>query len=62
LDGLFAIFIIYIGVDLGMFLLLYGVGGIGSQARTSDEAIEWPLQVRYDQKIVKYGRVAEQSN
>ena len=32
------------------------------QSRTSDEAVERPLQVRYDQKIAKYGQVADQNN
>ena len=36
--------------------------GVDGQAKTSDEATERPLQVRYDQKMAKYGRVAEQSN
>ena len=27
-----------------------------------DQATERPLQIRYDQKMAKYGRVAEQSN
>ena len=36
--------------------------GVDGQSRTSDEAVERPLQVRYDQKMAKYGRVAEQSN
>ena len=31
------------------------------QSRTSDEAVERPLQVRYDQKIAKYGQVAKQN-
>ena len=30
------------------------------QSRTSDEAVERPLQVRYDQKMAKYGQVAVQ--
>ena len=30
------------------------------QSRTSDEAVERPLQVRYDQKMAKYGQVAAQ--
>ena len=38
------------------------VTGVDGQSRTSDEATEWSLQVRYDQKIAKYGRVAEQNN
>ena len=32
--------------------------GVDGQSRTSDEAVERPLQVRYDQKIAKYGQVA----
>ena len=36
--------------------------GVDGQSRTSDEAVERPLQVRYDQKMAKYGRIAEQSN
>ena len=32
------------------------------QSRTSDEAVDRPLQVRYDQKMVKYGRIAEQNS
>jgi hypothetical protein len=38
------------------------VTGIDGQSRASDEAAERPLQVRYDQKMAKYGRVAEQNN
>ena len=38
------------------------VTGVDGQSRTSDEAAERPLQVRYDQKIAKYSRVAEQNN
>ena len=30
------------------------------QSRTSDEAVERPLQVRFDQKMAKYGQVATQ--
>ena len=36
--------------------------GVDGQSRTSDEAVERPLQVRYDQKIAKYGQVADQNN
>ena len=36
--------------------------GVDGQSRISDEAAERPLQVRYDQKMTKYGRVAEQNN
>ena len=32
--------------------------GIDGQSRTSDEAVERPLQVRYDQKMAKCGQVA----
>ena len=35
--------------------------GVDGQSRTSDEAVERPLQVRYDQKIAKYGQVAKQN-
>ena len=38
------------------------VTGVDGQSRSSDEATERPLQIRYDQKMAKYGRVAEQSN
>ena len=38
------------------------VTGVDGQSRASDEAVERPLQVRYDQKMAKYGRVAEQNN
>ena len=38
------------------------VTGVDGQSRTSDEAAERPLQIRYDQKVAKYGRVAEQNN
>ena len=41
---------------MSTFRLFFG------QSRTSDEATERPLQIRYDQKMAKYGRVAEQSN
>ena len=36
--------------------------GVNGQSRTSDEATDRPLQTRYDQKMAKYGRVAEQCN
>ena len=36
--------------------------GIDGQSRTSDEAVERPLQARYDQKMAKYGQMAEQNN
>ena len=36
--------------------------GVDSQSRISDEAVERPLQVRYDQKMAKYGHVAERNN
>ena len=36
--------------------------GIDGQSWTSDEAVERPLQVRYDQKMAKYGQVAERDN
>ena len=32
--------------------------GVDGQSRTSDEAVERPLQVLYDQKMAKYGQVA----
>ena len=38
------------------------VTGIDGQSRTSDEAAERPMQVRYEQKMTKYGRIVEQSN
>ena len=38
------------------------VTGVDGQSRSNDEATERPLQTRYDQKMAKYGRVAEQSN
>ena len=34
---------------------------IRDRSRSNDEATERPLQARYDQKMAKYGRVAEQS-
>ena len=36
--------------------------GVDGQSKTSDEAAERPLQVRYDQKMTKYGRVTERNN
>ena len=36
--------------------------GVDEQSRTSDEAVERPMQVRYEQKMAKYGRVAEQND
>ena len=35
------------------------VTGIDGQSRTSDEAVERPLQERYDQKMTKYGPIKE---
>ena len=34
------------------------VTGVNGQSRATDEAVERPLQVRYDQKVAKYGPVA----
>ena len=34
--------------------------GVDGQSRTSDEAVERPLQARRDQKMAKYGQVAAQ--
>ena len=36
--------------------------GVDGQSRASDEATERRLQIRYDQKMAKYGRVVEQNN
>ena len=36
--------------------------GVDEQSRTNDEAVERPMQVRYEQKMAKYGRVAEQDD
>ena len=36
--------------------------GIGGQSRTSDDLPDRPLQVRYDQKMAKYSRIAEQNS
>ena len=38
------------------------VFSVDGQSRSNDEATERPLQTRYDQKMAKYGRIAEQSN
>ena len=38
------------------------VTGVDGQSRTSDEAADRHLQVRYYQKMVKYGRAAEQNS
>ena len=38
------------------------VTGVDGQSRATDEAVERPLQARYDQKMAKYGPVAEQNN
>ena len=38
------------------------VTGVDGQSRASNEATERPLQIRYDQKMAKYARVAEQNN
>ena len=38
------------------------VTGVDGQSRATDEAVERPLQVSYDQKMAKYGPVAEQNN
>ena len=37
------------------------VTGVDGQSRSNDEATERPLQTRYDQKMAKYGHVAEQN-
>ena len=48
---------------LGRQIILdVAVTGIDGQSRTSDDASERPMQVRYEQKMSKYGRLAEQSN
>ena len=36
--------------------------GVDGQSRTSDEAVDRPLQARYDQKMAKHSRVADQSS
>ena len=38
------------------------VTGIDGQSRASDEAAERPMQARYDQKMAKYSRVADQNS
>ena len=38
------------------------VTGVDDQSRTSDEAVDRPLQARYDKKMAKYGRVADQNS
>ena len=38
------------------------VTGIDGHSRTSDEAAERPTLARYDQKLAKYGRFAEQNS
>ena len=38
------------------------VTGVDGRSRATDEDVERPLQARYDQKMAKYGRVAEQNN
>ena len=38
------------------------IDNVDGQCRTSDEAVERPLQVRYDQKMAKYGQVAGRSD
>ena len=43
-------------------ILDVAVTAVDGQSRTSDEATKRPLQVRYDQKMAKYGHVAEQNN
>jgi len=40
----------------------FAVTGVDGQSRASDEATERPSQIWYDQKMAKYGRVAEQNN
>ena len=37
------------------------VTGVDGQSRATDEAVERSLQVRYDQKMAKYGPVATQN-
>ena len=43
-------------------IIVMALTGVDGQSRTSDEAVERPLQVRHDQKMAKYGQVAHQSN
>ena len=38
------------------------MAGIDGQSRASDEAVERRVQARYEQKMAKCGRVAEQNN
>ena len=35
--------------------------GVDGQSRTHDDMVERSLQVRYDQKMAKYGQVAERN-
>ena len=37
------------------------VTGVDGQSRTSDDLPNRPLQVRYEQKIAKYGQIADQN-
>ena len=43
----------------GQVIIDVAVTGVDGQSRTSDEAVERPLQVRYDQKMSKYSCVGE---
>ena len=46
--------------DFGRQIILdVALTGVNGQSRTSDDLPDRPLQVRYDQKIVKYGRIAK---
>ena len=52
-----------LGRGLGRQVIIdVAVTGVDGQSKASDEAAERPLQVRYDQKMAKYSRVAEQNN
>ena len=44
------------------YIYIIAVTGVDGHCMTSDDLLERPLQVRYDQKMAKYGQAAERND
>ena len=44
------------------YIYIIAVTGVDGHSMTSDDLLERPLQVRYDQKMAKYGRIADENS
>jgi len=61
-DAVFYIYIIYFLYTHRMIPIVFSRLVLTKSWKRNGEATDRPLQTRYDQKMAKYGRVAEQSN